>query len=55
MSAPYRIPARIETERLVIRRYREDDAEALSEVASRNREHLLRYMVWAQYEPQTPA
>ena len=55
MSAPYRIPARIETERLVIRRYREDDAEALYEVASRNREHLLRYMVWAQYEPQTPA
>ena len=34
MSAPYRIPARIETERLVIRRYREDDAETLSEVAA---------------------
>lgn len=55
MNTVYRIPARIETERLVIRRYDVADAEALSEVASRNKDHLLRYMIWAQHEPQTPA
>lgn len=55
MTAGYRIPARIETARLVVRRYTEADAEALSEVTSRNRDHLIRYMEWARLEPQTPA
>ncbi|WP_062203059.1 GNAT family N-acetyltransferase [Demequina salsinemoris] len=49
----WNVPARIETERLVIRRYARTDAEALAAVASRNREHLVRYLPWARYEPQT--
>lgn len=51
----YRVPARVETARLVIRRYVDADAEALTEVTARNRDHLLRYMAWARLEPQTVA
>ncbi|WNM23388.1 GNAT family N-acetyltransferase [Demequina capsici] len=47
------VPTRIVTARLEIRRYTAADAEALTEVAARNRDHLLRYMVWAEAEPQT--
>ncbi len=47
------VPSRIETERLVLRRYAAEDAEALATVAARNREHLVRYLPWARDEPQT--
>ena len=49
----YAIPHRIETERLVIRRYEAEDAEQLIDVIPRNMDHLLRYMEWIKFEPQT--
>ena len=49
----WNVPAKIVTERLVIRRYEPADAEALTALAARNREHLLRFMPWARHEPQT--
>ncbi|WP_062318356.1 GNAT family N-acetyltransferase [Demequina maris] len=48
------VPARIETERLVIRRFRHDDADEVSRVIAANREHLVRYLAWAEDEPKTP-
>jgi RimJ/RimL family protein N-acetyltransferase len=56
MSSPKpkpRAPYRIETERLVVRAYGPDDAEALQTTCARCREHLLTYMPWAKLEPQT--
>ncbi|WP_084104346.1 GNAT family N-acetyltransferase [Demequina sp. NBRC 110056] len=54
MRAPaYAIPHRIETERLIIRRYVEADAEQLAAVTTRNVEHLRRYMEWIRFEPQS--
>lgn len=47
----YAIPHRIETERLVIRRYTQADAPALTEVITRNTDHLRSYMRWAVAEP----
>ncbi|WP_159449198.1 GNAT family N-acetyltransferase [Demequina sp. NBRC 110055] len=55
MTASYRVPTRIETERLVLRTYVEADAEQLVEVVTRNLEHLRPYMEWIQFEPQTVA
>jgi RimJ/RimL family protein N-acetyltransferase len=48
-SAPYRI----ETERLVIRCYDPADAPALKEAVDSSIEHLLPWMPWARFEPQT--
>lgn len=48
----YRIPSRIETERLVVRRYETADAEQLAAVVTANIKHLERYMEWIQHEPQ---
>lgn len=54
MTQPrWRVPERIETERLVLRRYVIDDAEQLAEVIPANLAHLERYMEWTTYEPQT--
>ncbi|WP_236683685.1 GNAT family N-acetyltransferase [Demequina flava] len=47
------MPHRVETERLVLRRYTHADAEALGEVTTRNVDHLRRYMEWIQFEPQS--
>lgn len=52
-TPPPRAPYRIETERLVVRAYTPDDAEALRITTARCREHLLPYMPWAKLEPQT--
>lgn len=49
----YAVPHRIETERLVLRRYVDKDAEALATVVPRNTEHLRRYMEWVRFEPQS--
>lgn len=51
--ARYRIPSRIETERLVLRRYETADAEQLAAVVTANIGHLKRYMEWTKHEPQT--
>jgi RimJ/RimL family protein N-acetyltransferase len=48
------VPYRIETERLVIRCYDPArDAAALKECVDSSLEHLLPWMPWAKYEPQT--
>jgi RimJ/RimL family protein N-acetyltransferase len=47
----WRVPARIETERLVLRCYQPEDAALMDEVIPANREHLLEFMVWARDEP----
>lgn len=51
--ASYTVPSRIETERLVLRRYGTADAEALATVIPANIDHLRRYMDWIKHEPQT--
>jgi len=48
-----RVPRRIETDRLVLRCYEPDDAEALRVICADNREHLLRWLPWAEADPQT--
>ena len=54
MPAPlFRVPTRIDTERLTLRRYTRADAEQLAEVTTRNIAHLERYMEWIKFEPQT--
>ena len=49
----YAVPHRIETERLVLRRYVRADAQALAIAIPRNLDHLRRYMEWAAFEPQS--
>ncbi|SEJ48175.1 GNAT family N-acetyltransferase [Demequina mangrovi] len=49
----WHVPARIETERLVLRRYEAADAEALAATVARNIDHLARYMEWIAFEPQS--
>jgi RimJ/RimL family protein N-acetyltransferase len=51
--APMTPPYRIETERLVIRCYDPRDAALLKEAVDSSLEHLLPWMPWAQFEPQT--
>src|SRR5690606_1072670 len=48
---PYAVPHRIQTERLIIRRYTDADASALTEVITGNRDHLRHDMRWAAHEP----
>lgn len=45
-------PYRIETERLVIRCYRPDDAALMKDAVDSSLEHLQRWMPWAHAEPQ---
>jgi RimJ/RimL family protein N-acetyltransferase len=46
-------PYRIETERLVIRCYDPEDAPLLKEAVDSSIDHLLPWMPWARFEPQT--
>jgi len=46
-------PYRIETERLVIRCYEPEDAPLLKAAVDSSVEHLLPWMPWARYEPQS--
>lgn len=47
----WRVPARIETERLVLRCYEPGDVEAMDVVIPENREHLITFLPWAADEP----
>jgi RimJ/RimL family protein N-acetyltransferase len=49
VTAPYRI----ETDRLVIRCYEPEDAPLLKEAVDSSIDHLLPWMPWARFEPQT--
>jgi RimJ/RimL family protein N-acetyltransferase len=52
--APTRTPPyRIETERLVIRCYEPEDAPLLKAAVDSSIEHLLPWMPWARFEPQS--
>jgi RimJ/RimL family protein N-acetyltransferase len=46
-------PYRIETERLVLRCWEPDDAPLMKEAVDASIDHLLPWMPWARYEPQT--
>jgi RimJ/RimL family protein N-acetyltransferase len=46
-------PYRIETERLVIRCYEPEDAPLLKEAVDSSIDHLLPWMPWARFEPQS--
>jgi RimJ/RimL family protein N-acetyltransferase len=48
-------PYRIETERLVIRCYKPDDAALLKAAVDPSIDHLLPFMPWARFEPQSIA
>jgi RimJ/RimL family protein N-acetyltransferase len=47
------VPYRIETARLVIRCYEPEDAPLLKEAVDSSIEHLLPWMPWARFEPQS--
>jgi len=47
----WRVPARIETARLVLRCYEPGDAATMDVVIPANRDYLLEFMAWARDEP----
>jgi RimJ/RimL family protein N-acetyltransferase len=46
-------PYRVETERLVLRCYEPEDAALLKEAVDASLEHLLPWMPWARFEPES--
>lgn len=50
-GSTWRVPARVETRRLVLRCYSLEDVAAMDEVIPANREHLEEFMEWARSEP----
>lgn len=53
MAVSYRVPHRIDTDRLTLRCYEPRDVDAMSAVISAERERLARFMPWARAEPVT--
>lgn len=53
MSSEPSIPERIETERLLLRRYEKTDAPRLLAVVSSSRDHLLPWLPWARTTHRT--
>jgi len=47
----WNVPLRIETERLVLRRYEASDADAMTRVVTASRHYLAQWMPWARDEP----
>jgi RimJ/RimL family protein N-acetyltransferase len=47
------VPARIDTERLVLRCWKETDAPLLREAIDNSLDHLRRWMPWAMEEPKS--
>lgn len=50
----WRVPTRIETARLVLRRYVPEDAAQMSAVTLASKAHLVPWMPWARAEPLSP-
>ncbi len=50
-SPEERLPERLDTERLTIRLWTDDDAPSLHEVVTANVEHLRPWMPWIAFEP----
>ena len=48
-----RLPSRVETERLVLRQWTEDDVPALNAAVTASVEHLRPWMHWIAGEPET--
>jgi RimJ/RimL family protein N-acetyltransferase len=48
-----RLPSRLETPRLLLRHWTEDDADALSKAINESLEHLRPWMEWIEHEPLT--
>ncbi len=53
-STQWRVPPRIETERLVLRRYEATDADEMSRVVTASKDYLAPWLPWARDEPITP-
>ncbi|MEX1207046.1 MAG: GNAT family protein [Acidimicrobiia bacterium] len=51
---PQRLPCYIETERLVLRQWVEEDAAALGAAVEASAEHLRPWMAWMADEPKPP-
>lgn len=52
-ARPDRLPDRVVTPRLVLRRWRHDDAEMLQRIVTANLDHLRPWMPWIKQEPLT--
>lgn len=50
-ETPWRIPHRIETERLILRRYEPSDVDEMARVIIASRHYLAPWMPWARDEP----
>ncbi|MFT4647275.1 MAG: RimJ/RimL family protein N-acetyltransferase [Glaciecola sp.] len=50
---PIRAPYRVETRRLVLRPYAPGDSQPLQETTARCKPHLVEFMPWARFDPQT--
>lgn len=50
-ETPWRLPHRIETERLVLRRYEPSDVDEMARVIIASRHYLAPWMPWARDEP----
>jgi RimJ/RimL family protein N-acetyltransferase len=50
-ETPWRVPHRIETERLVLRRYEPSDVDEMARVIIASRHYLAPWMPWARDEP----
>jgi RimJ/RimL family protein N-acetyltransferase len=50
-ETPWRIPHRIETERLILRRYESSDVEEMARVIIASRHYLAPWLPWARDEP----
>lgn len=48
-----RLPARVETPRLLLRQWTEGDAPALSTAITESLDHLRPWLAWATHEPST--
>ena len=53
LETPWRIPSRIETERLVLRRYESGDVDEMAQVIIASRHYLAPWLPWARDEPIT--
>lgn len=50
-----RLPERVQTTRLLLRRWKHDEASVLTDLIQGNIEHLGPWMPWTKFEPQTVA
>jgi RimJ/RimL family protein N-acetyltransferase len=54
-GADDRLPSRVQTPRLLLRRWEHDEASTLADLVEGNVEHLRPWMPWLKFEPQIVA